>query len=337
LTVGVLWFDGFDYYDSTDLPLSARYSFVANAFDNDSAGRFGGRCLSTGSGITCRMTHPIPAQSALSFGMAIKISSAGSSDRATVSLLKADGTVMCILWIRGSDKNLVLCRGQFGVSSNVLAETTTGLSDGVWHYIGVEFVRDGSAGEVRLYLDGVLEDSVTGVNTGSNDIELMQLEAFSTNAVFMDDYYVVSGATWLGEQRVEYLPDSADTAQKDWTPDTGSDNYARVNDVPMDGDGSYVSASTIGDRDLYEIDPLSSTPDSIAAVQVVVAGRKDDVTTRTIAPVLVSGATTDVGDDIGMASGYKVGVQLYDLDPDGSVAWEAAAVNALNVGMEVTA
>jgi|SRR5687768_1007179 len=334
--MGIVWMDGFDYYD-TNVPLTTRYTFTANNFNTSQAGRFGGRALSNPFGDTCRMTHPVsPALASLSWGFAVKINSAGTSNRQLLYLKSGSGsTLQCTLWIRGSDKKLVLTRGS-DIATNILAETTNSLVNNTWHYFGMEFTRHASTGAVNLYLDGSLEDSATGLNSGSADIDIVEIETFSTNAVLIDDYYVVSGATWLGERKIETLYVTADTAQKDWTADTGTDNYARVDEPQMDGDSSYVFASTVGDEDLYTLGDLSTTPSTIDAVQVAFAGRKDDATSRTVAPVLVSGATTDVGTDKAMAAGYSVGIELYETDPATTAAWTAAAVNALNVGIRVT-
>ena len=334
--MGVLHMDGFDYY-AANVPLTTRYTFTTNGLDNTATGRFGGKALTNGiTGATSRMTHGFSAQSALSVGFAFKFNTATTSDRPTL-YLRTGTTTICTLHLRGSDKKLVFTRGS-SIGSNVLATSSVALINDTWHHVGLEFTRHASAGAVNLYLDGVQVATVTGVNSGASDIDTIEIEMFSNaNTISMDDYYVVSGATWLGEQRIEYLPAASDTAQKDWTADTGSDNYARVDDVPMDGDTSYVFAANVSDEDNYGVTDLSSTPAAIPCVQVVLAGRKDDAATRAVAPILISGATTDVGDDVSMATGYKVGVQVYDLDPDGSVAWDAAAVNALNVGIRVTA
>jgi hypothetical protein len=146
----------------------------------------------------------------------------------------------------------------------------------------------------------------------------------------------VSGATWLGERRIDTLRPSADTAQKDWTPDTGTDNYSRVNETPINGDTSYVTAATVGNKDRYALNDLPINPVTVAAVQALVVARKDDAVTRAIAPVIKSGATEAVGDDFGLASGYGAALKIFETDPNTSSAWTTSGVNALEAGMTVT-
>lgn len=333
--MAILWMDGFDYYGAS-LLLTTRYTFTANSFDNSGTGRFGGKALSNPGGSTSRMTHPLPApQSSLSMGFAFKYNTGSGSDR-VILYLNNNASRICTLFLRGSDKKLVFVRGS-SIGSNVLAESANALVNNTWHYIGLEFVRHASTGSIKLYLDGVLEDTEDPANTGASDINSIEIESFSSNAIFMDDYYVVSGSTWLGERKIETLRPSADTAQKDWTPDSGSDNYSRVNETPMNGDTSYVAAATPGDLDLYELANLSGNPDAIDAVQTIVAARKDDSETRTIAPVLLSGSTQEEGDPVATATSYGVGVQVFEQNPDSLAPWDTGGVNALQVGIKVVA
>ena len=103
--------------------------------------------------------------------------------------------------------------------------------------------------------------------------QLNGLNEFSSPTVH--DVYVTNGRTRLGESGVAVLYPSADTADADWTPSTGTDHYATVDETTVNGDAGYVASGTVGDLDLYEIGDLPFVPDGIHAVQVTMCARKE--------------------------------------------------------------
>jgi hypothetical protein len=175
------------------------------------------------------------------------------------------------------------------------------------------------------------------VNTGSSSIDAVVLSSdgsFSTQRIY-DDLYMTNTATRVGERRIDVLRPSADTAQKDWTPSTGTNNSALVDDTTFNDDTDYVSASTVGNKDLYDIGNLGFTPAAITALQVTYRARKDDATTREIRANVKSGSTTANGATKGMTTSYQTFFDIYETDPATSAAWTTSAVNALQIGPEV--
>lgn len=328
----ILFMDGFDSYSSS-VPITTRWSISSGVATNSTAGRFGGKCA--GNTNTLIMSHTLPvAKSSLSFGFAHQINNLTTSIP-LVTLQDASLTAICTLFLSTSG-DLVFVRGS-SIGSNVLATASGVITTTVWQHIGLEFTRNATTGIVNIYVNGILVASATGINTGAADIKNIAVRlGSSTTTELLDDYYCVDGATWLGERRITTLRPSADTAQKDFTPNSGTANFSRVNEAAIDGDTSYVSAATVNNEDIYDLDDLSYTPTGVDAVQILLAGRKDDAATRTIAPVLVSGATTDVGSDVAMAATYTLATQIHETDPNTSAAWTVSAVNALKAGMKVT-
>jgi hypothetical protein len=128
---------------------------------------------------------------------------------------------------------------------------------------------------------------------------------------------------------------SADTAQKDWTPSTGTTNFNMVNETIENQDTNYVAAGTVGNKDLYDVTDLSFSPSVVRAVQTLLFARKDDATTRSIRNNLKSGATTANGTTRAMGATYAMFTDLYATDPNTSAAWTGTAVNAAQLGIEV--
>lgn len=105
----------------------------------------------------------------------------------------------------------------------------------------------------------------------------------------------------------------------------------------FDGDTSVTSSATVNNVDLFTMNDLPTTPNSILGVIPRIAARKTDAGSRSFAPVIKSGATTNVGTATAMSSSYVYHTVLHTVDPNTSSAWTAAAVNALEAGYKITA
>ncbi len=333
--MAIVWMDGFDYYTATGgvAPLSMRYQNT-NSATTTTTGRFGGLALRTGL-TGGSPSFAIAAASALAHGYALRLDTVSVyATGKSVLQLGTGGTGICNLILKG-DGSLQFIRGNTA-GTNVLAASAPGLfTDNAWHYVEVEFTRHATAGAVTIYVDGLQVATATGVNTGATDIDTIAYPTSSTNAIRdVDDLYVTNTASKLGEQRIELLvPVTPDTAQIDWTPNSGTTHYSRVNEVPFDGDTTYVSASAASKYDLYNHGALSSTPTSITAVQTVSMARKTDSGLRTIQSKVKSSSTTHDGTERALATGYSIFTDILTTDPSTSAAWDAAGVNASQIGV----
>jgi hypothetical protein len=115
------------------------------------------------------------------------------------------------------------------------------------------------------------------------------------NVFSWDDIYVTDQGTRLGECRVVTLYPNGATADADWTPSGGEDNYEQVDESQVDGDTSYVASDTPGDLDIYTVTDLGFVPDTVHAAQLTMCARKDDAETREVRLKLKSGAVVEDG------------------------------------------
>lgn len=328
--MAITWIDGFDLYSAT-VGLSARYTGISGT-PSLVTGRFGGQAVNTST--TTAFSVPFTATSTLAIGMAINAnSSAFRTTGEAFMRLRNAGTIICEI---GLDVNGAIKFGRTDFTTNNIVSSANGtILSATWYYVEIEFTRNGSTGAVNIYVNSVLVATASGVNTGASNIDNLLFQQDVGGAVSIDDLYVANVATKLGERRVEVLRPSADTAQKDWTPNSGANNFDRVNETTYNGDTSYVSSATAGNKDRYAFGNLSATPVSISAVQVTFAHRKDDATTRTIRSNLKSGATTANGATIGTNATYAVQVDIYETDPNTAAAWTGANVDSAEAGLEV--
>src|SRR5215831_6599302 len=161
------------------------------------------------------------------------------------------------VWISASTGRLYITNA----AGTNIANGTTALVANTWNYIEFKCVV-GASGSGELHLNGVSgEIASTTSNFGTTNIGQIQIgmDGIPNSSGFrgiFDDMYIVdtSGSArnnFLGDNRVETLYATADGANLAWVPDSGSAHFSRVNENSPDGDTSYVSDATPGDRDTY--------------------------------------------------------------------------------------
>jgi hypothetical protein len=336
--------DGFDLYNGivANIGLAAKWTNMAGSGTLVGAGRFGGQCMRGWSANPWQ--RGTVSSTTYSIGVAVRMPNLVITATNYAFLMLANGTISgsCQMGFNiTSAGSIVGLRGSFYNSMNtILGTSPTGvITAGTWHYVEVEVtIGTGTSGSFNVYVDNVLVLAVSGVNTAqtgattTNTIGLMGV--CNGNFLEFDDLYVTDTFTRLGERRVETLAVTADTADKDWTPSTGSVNYAMVDEIPVNST-DYVSASTVGDLDLYTIADLSSSPTTIDAVQATMFAEKTDATSRSIAAVFDISATQLTGANHSLAVGISKFDTIFETKPGGG-AWDATAVNALTGGPKVT-
>jgi len=202
-----------------------------------------------------------------------------------------------------------------------------------------------SAGIVNVRVNGNDVLNLTGQNTkntanawaDATDFALQTSVLNGTSYAWMRDVYYCDTATdsgslpnntFLGDVGTRTLFATGDSSVA-WTPNSGVNNYSRVNEHAMDSDTSYNSSANPGDEDQLNFGPITNTVPLIYGLQVTIAARKDDVGSRVIKTGLKSGGTTSYGANHSVPSSYVYFTDLWVLDPNTSANWTRAAVNAL--------
>ena len=152
---------------------------------------------------------------------------------------------------------------------------------------------------------------------------------------FADDVYLLDCTTapnnaFLGALRLYALPPTANVSVS-WIPLSGT-NWSQVNEVPPDGDASYVSSGNVGDVDQYSY-PLTGPP--VGSTLLFVQHELDmqvDTGSRSVASDV--GGVVSAG--IALSNGYHIYPFPYDTNPATGVAF-AAADFPLAAGPKVTA
>lgn len=238
-----------------------------------------------------------------------------------------------------------------GSGANPASGTSIGLSannvwtDNTWELVEIHAKIHGSAGEVEVRVRGETVLHLTGQNTKItanawfDSIGLVP-DPFSGGAsnsyLDLDDHYYCdttsdSGTsannTFMGDVGTRTLFATGDGSVH-FIPNSGANNYSRINETAMDSDTSYNSSATPGDEDQFTFQPMINAIPVIYGVQVTIAVRKDDVGPRVIKTGLVSGGTTGYGANHSLPDTYAYFTDMWILNPDTTANWTRTEVNA---------
>ena len=228
-----------------------------------------------------------------------------------------------------------------------LGETSgADISYQTWRYVEVKFTIHNSAGAVEIHVDGVQrmtpladQDTQVSANAYFNIFEFKGL-CISVWAYY-DDLYMcdltgTKNNDFLGDVRVDVLrPDGAGTYTQ-FTPSAGT-NWENVDEVYPDDDTSYNQGSNVGDKDTYALAALPAPAGTtIHGVKSQITVRKTDAGARECKLLTRSGSTDDLGDTVVLSDSYLTPTKIYENNPDDSLAWEDADVNAMEVGVQIT-
>lgn len=313
------------------------------------SGRINGNCArhSTPGGGVGTMSQgslkkTLPASYAtLVQGFALRLSALPASATDLFTLM-AGGTQTVRVRVASSGAISILNSGGTTIATGAAAA----VSAGNWIFIEVKAFINGASGTVEVKTNGGAYIASTVGNFGSSNLDgIASLANYNeiTGTIDVDDVYALDttgdNADFLGDSHVETLYPSADGANTNFTPDTGTAHYSRVNEhtgTYPDDDTSYVYSSTAGHRDTYVTTDLSALSGAVFGVQVNLYARKDDAATRQIAPVIRQGGSNFDGTTQTLSLSYAVYSQIYDNDT-ASADWTVSSVNNSEFGVKLVA
>jgi len=347
--MAIVLIDGFDVYNGvqSNIGLQANWNCVTPTSITTPAGRFGGQAvsiapLSSSSGSSPSMYKAFTGATSCTVGFALYTDSLNSGWTATTAWHAAlrSGTTEYVNILFNAIGGITVKRATTDLGSSV-----PGLfAADNWYFIEIETVISDTVGRVTVYVNGASvlnltnQDTKNGTATTVDNVMFQSGIAFSGASEYgtywYDDLYLTDTGTKLGESRVETLYPNADTAVKQWTPLTGTENYAMVDETLCDGDTTYVYASSTA-TDNYDFGNLSDNPSAVRAVQAVTFAKKTDTATRNLYLQTVSGATTSDGPAIPLLSTYTRFNRIMETDPNTAAAWTYPNVNTVKGGPKI--
>jgi hypothetical protein len=327
--VSIIFIEGFDYYASV-ANLSSVWTFNSTSLASLSAGRFAGQCLRHSANSQRLTSRSIPGTNTLTLGVAIRFEDPDnvSGNHPFIAFMTAAAATQFRVGLNTSGQVFI----QLGTSTILATSAEAGpvFAAGVWYYLEVEaFVHD-TTGFCRVYRDGVPLVEAENVDTkGQASTDLVEMVRFTgnngggtsdgPNVVSIDDIYVLDESTRLGQCRVSTLLPTADTADADWTPLGAGNHFAEVDDD--NGDTSYIASDTATDLDMFDVEDLAFTPQTVHAVQISWRARKDDAATRAVRARIRSDAATASGATRTLTSSYLYYHDVFEQDPDAAGPW----------------
>lgn len=347
----VIFIEGFDYYTSVNasvptMTLNTRWTYTTDSGTSIidlATGRFGsgtGQALymnRTLSGFD-RLAAPIVNSSTqYTIGFASQGVNLPASTTLWLSLFQNSVSATSNMDFYITSTGAI----QVNHGATVLGTSSSGLTT-QWQYLEFSIVASSTVGSVNIYADGTNILSLTGINTinvGTGVIDTVQFICSSTLTYYIDDMYVFSSSSPLGDSRVSLLTATADTTTEHWNvyPNTLTDHHSAIAGSTPDYT-SYVYTNLSNIEDLYEFSNLSFSPSNIYAVQPVFAARKDDIGTKSIRMDVVSNSSTynDASQSVTSSSTtfYRMEGTILNTNPITTQNWTVSDINGIQMGPE---
>lgn len=333
------YFTGFDYFDETQVQRVWPY------FSNGTsvAGRFGGKAYSWNNQ-SGYLSRPLTAASTIIMGMAFYLA---YGDATNPIIVFQDGTTSQTTPITQIDVRVTTDAGfQITRNGTVIATSLPNLfTFNFWNYLEIKVFIHDSTGFVQIRLNGQTYMNATNLdtkNTGNNYVNQIRIQPFASTGSFnfkIDDLYICDDTgsfnnAFLGECRVQTQYPTANGNTNNFSVVGAPSNWEAVDETPADDDTTFVRASVVGNTDDYQMGTLALTG-TIFGVQVNATHRKDDVGTRTITPVIKSGALYYEGALFNCNSDYSVASKIWEKDPATSLTWTNTTINNTFSGIRI--
>lgn len=211
-----------------------------------------------------------------------------------------------------------------------------------YNYIEAKCFFHATQGSCVVHLNGQEILNLTNLFTfdparcvvGANKIQL--LGACGAGGVRHDDFYLLdtTGArnnNFLGPIKIYAIVPSANSAPLQWTPLAGT-NFSQVNEVPPDGDTSYVTSGTLNDTDQYVYNVGVIPPGSI------VFGLQHTLDAEvTAGSVVLSSCVNGIAaPGIALGGNYAYAITPYDTNPATGLPWSLTDFPGTVLGPKIT-
>lgn len=293
--------------------------------------------------------YPVPSDDEGVIGLRVYVSSGQTGTMGPVFYSSVDGPQVSVgFYPLGIIK---VYRGAPG-SGTLLATSSPGAYyESAWFYLEVKAKIHQSAGsvEVRLNTETIISlvdtDTCAGTTPSFNMVGLMENPGAPNGtglSILYDDLYYTDlmGSVnngFLGNVRVKTQfavgnGDNIDFLIGGSSP--AATNWQSVSNLAMD-DTKFVYSPTIGDFDLYDMNPTINAP-YVHAIQVRSCMRQDDATQRIGHNIIKTPSGTIVeGDDHYLNQSFSLYRDIFETNPDTSTFFTGTEANGTQAGPKV--
>lgn len=230
-----------------------------------------------------------------------------------------------------------------GDAATLLATGATTISLNTWYLIEVHVKIADSLGDVEVKVDGItpLEIDFSGDTKPSTQttVDNFRFTRISTNT-WIDDIAInntggASDNSWCEDGHVVLLNPDDNGDVTTWSGSDGDsvNNYLLVDEIPSDGDTTYVESVTISGEDLYNFEASALTGTTIRRVWIESRTKNTVAAGGQVAHVIKTNGTEYVGSGISLLTSYARCVgEEYVQNPNTAAAWTVANLDALQAG-----
>jgi hypothetical protein len=237
-----------------------------------------------------------------------------------------------------------------GSASGTVLGATSGLGLVIerWYFFEAKVFIDDSTGYVTVRIDEAQVLNLTGQDTrnaGIAEVGKIAIGNVSSSSIgtYFDDLYICDNTgsapydSFLGDNYVDTVLPDADGDVNDWAANTGN-RYQAVDDpADMDDETTYVYESVNESKQLFSLGSLSTALGSILAAQLLTCGRKDSSPPVNVRPLFRTSGDVDYEGGLkSLADNYTAQIQMWELNPDDSQAWEPTDIDNGQFGMIFT-
>lgn len=275
------------------------------------------------------------------FGQHFAFSNAGTPYSAFIEVRESSTTHFRISY--NGDGTFTITRNGSALTGGVSSASV--ITNGVYFTLELWGLVSDTVGDFELRINGVTVATGNGSSDTKNggtgvctNTQYAGTTGASTHLDVDDIWWSGTATDFQGDVRAIGQLCNADGASTAWTASAGSD-YQCVDDATPDGDTTYISSATPGDRftGAWPALPVASGA-AVSGVMVRNIARKDDAGTRTIASVIRRGGTNyDGTTTANLSTSYQAYEQFYVQDPSTAAAWTVANVDAGEYGVKCVA
>lgn len=228
-----------------------------------------------------------------------------------------------------------------GLSGPVLVTAPRTVPISAWQFFEIAIHFDDTVGTIHIWQNGALVVAETGLNTApqAGPVEHFRIHTTSQSGkleLYLADGYIdaASGdnAAW-GPGRYFDPPPNADTEEADWSPSSGSDGYAMVDEAQSDGDTTFVESTVPDERSRWQTANISLTGNPRCIWPYAVSRAPEGGTDRIVLSLDSDSQRESSGPLEVPTTPYGTQAWPIPLDPDGDVEWSPASANAAEPGI----
>lgn len=223
-----------------------------------------------------------------------------------------------------------------GNFATLVFTSTNALAPDQYCVIEMRIKIDDASGELELRFDGISQGTFSGDTKPGADTEINVLKwgnQYNGNTNYLDDIVIndISGSynnSWPEALKVVRLAPTADAGTNQWTPSTGSDHYAVVDEVPPDMTDNLKALSS-GLVEKFVLQDLPVEAKSIKVVQAIAFALKGSSNNpdRMKLGFELNGSDYK-SSEIELATAQTPVLASWEYSPDTALVWGVDEINA---------